>query len=272
MRWSELSSDVGLLSAVNTADRGQKWDDADRNGTTDDKRNWSNRFADACAAFLAEQFVGALPQARRANLSVYPEPGGAHERSIQLGEGSRKRIDVAVVHPLGGLRIDVSMKGLNFRGQNGNYDHNLTGRTYELEAELRAVRRLQPACMVFALYWLPIQATSDKLNSICSFARSVAHLRQMVHIRTNSRIRPVEDLDGAAVALYAPTQVQVSPTEVIERGVVRCMDVLAEPPRRGRPQLPTTTTVAHQVQRWVHCYLDSTIGVEPDWAPPEEPL
>ena len=47
------------------------------------------------------------------------------------------------------LRIDLSFKGLNFRDKKGDhYDKNLTGRTYELEDELRQVRRLQPSSFV----------------------------------------------------------------------------------------------------------------------------
>ncbi|MBO0728749.1 MAG: hypothetical protein J2P57_05790 [Acidimicrobiaceae bacterium] len=190
---------------------------------------------------------------------------------MKLGEGSRKRIDVAVVHRLGGLRIDVSLKGLNFRDRSGGqYDKNLTGRTYELEDELRTVRRLQPAAFVFGLYWLPLGAAMDKAAGESSLARTVLHLRARVHRAPPGVPRESERLDGAAVALYAPVKLTVTPQEAVERGVVRCLDVLADPPRRGRPLVSTTATIDDLVRGWIRIYLEATGVARPDWPEAEE--
>lgn len=86
-------------------------------------------------------------------------------------------------------------------------DHNLTGRTYELESELRQVRNLQPSAFVFAVYWLPLAAAWDKLSGETSFARSVLHLRARVHKGAPGTPRPLDFLDEASVALYATTGV-----------------------------------------------------------------
>jgi hypothetical protein len=202
---------------------------------------------------------------------VYPASGGTSERSILLGEGSRKRIDVAVVHPLGGLRIDISLKGMNFRGNSGNYDHNLTGRTYELEDELRQVRNKQPSAFVFALYWIPLAGAWDKAKAETSLARTVLLLRARVHKGAPGTPRPPDFLDGAAGALYAPADTPLGGSEVVQRGVFRCLDVTTEPPQRGRPRLDTTVSLDDILAAWVTLYLDSLGLVKPKWAQPEVP-
>jgi hypothetical protein len=225
-----------LLGALDKSDSLQTYDWCTTEGRVDDKRNWSNRFADACA-FMAAPIVrqglgtlGAPP-----DLVVYPTIGGAAEPPVILGEGSRKRIDVAVVHRLGGLRIDLSFKGLNFRDARGDhYDKNLTGRTYELEDELRQVRRLQPSSFMFALYWMPILSSTDKTTGESSFARSLMHLRARVHRGAPGTARDPGRLDGAGVALYAPTDTELTSGEVLARGVVRCVDATVDPPLGAR--------------------------------------
>ncbi len=271
MRWSDLTPDQRLMAALNRANDPSDYAQTEAEGSVDDKRNWSNRFADGCAALLAPVVRSAMRElGAPGDLRVYPEPGGEAERPVLLGEGSRKRIDVAVVHRLGGLRIDVSLKGLNFRDRGGGqFDKNLTGRTYELEDELRTVRLLQPATFVFALYWLPLGGATDKAKGESSFARTVLHLRARVHRAPPGVPRGSERLDGAAVALYAPTTLTVGPGEAVERGVVRCLDVLVDPPRRGRPLVETTLTMDGLVQGWVRSYLEATGVARPDWPEPE---
>jgi hypothetical protein len=269
-RWGDLAADGRLVAALDQADAGMTYAAAEA-GTVHDKRNWSNRFADAAARMLAG-FVGDAMQALRApsDLDLFPTGAGTAERPVVLGEGSRKRIDVAVVHRLGGLRIDFSLKGLNFRDHRGDhYDKNLTGRTYELEDELRQVRRLQPAAFVFALYWLPLPAAGDKASGPSSLARTVLHLRARVHKGAPGTARDPGRLDGAGVALYAPGDVPLTATEQVARGAVRGLDVLTDPPRRGRPKLETTVTLEGLVFRWTRLYLDAVGVAEPDWAEPE---
>src|SRR6516225_6900177 len=102
LRWSSLEPDPRLVSALDEADSAQTYQWCVEQGRVDDKRNWSNRFADACA-YMAAPIVrhglgtlGAPP-----DLVVLPTASGTAEPPVVLGEGSRKRIDVAVVHRLG---------------------------------------------------------------------------------------------------------------------------------------------------------------------------
>lgn len=274
LRWAQLSPDVRLVRALDEADDAGSYTEATVSGSVDVKRNWSNRFADAAARFLAPVLRQALAdEGGSEDLEVYPMAGGTSERTVVLGEGSRKRIDVAVVHRLGGLRIDLSMKGLNFKDRSSDhYDKNLTGRTYELEDEIRQVRRLQPACFVFALYWLPLPAASDKATGESSFARTVVHLRARIHRGAPGTARDAERLDGAGVALYAPAETALFGGEVVDRGVLRCLDVTSDPPRRGRPRVESTATVDEVVARWVRAYLEAVGAARPDWAEAEEDL
>lgn len=269
-RWATLVPDARLVEALDRADANQAYEWCATDGSTDDKRNWSNRFADACAHLLAPVVRRTLKEEGGSNdLAVYPEIGGTAERPVALGEGSRKRLDIAVVHWLSGLRIDLSLKGMNFRGEGGNYDHNLTGRTYELEDEIRVVRQRQPASFVFALYWLPIGAGTDKAKGDSSLARTLLHLRARVHRGAPGTARDPNRLDSAGIALYTPIATTTFGGELIERGALRCLDVHTEPPRRGRPQVETTVTVDELVRSWMRLYLDATGVAKPEWADPE---
>jgi hypothetical protein len=274
VRWSALTPDARLLSALDHTDAVQSYDWCNDNGKVDDKRNWSNRFADACASLAApivRQGLGSL--GAPPDLVVLPTTGGSAEPPVVLGEGSRKRIDVAVVHRLGGLRIDLSFKGLNFRDKRGDhYDKNLTGRTYELEDELRQVRRLQPSSFVFALYWMPLLGATDKLSGESSFARTLMHLRARVHRGAPGTARDPGRLDGAGVALYAPVETALPGGDSVARGVLRCADVHVDPPRRGRPRVEATWTLDELIHDWVRVYLEGVGAAAPDWAEAESEL
>jgi hypothetical protein len=270
-RWAELDPDARLLRALDEADAGGTYEWAESAGTVDDKRNWSNRFADACARMTAPIVRGGLNElGAPSDLVVLPTRGGSAEPPVILGEGSRKRIDVAVVHRLGGLRIDLSFKGLNFRDRRGDhFDKNLTGRTYELENEVRQVRQLQPSAYIFALYWMPVEGATDKATGESSFARTIVHLRARLHRGAPGTARERDRLDGAAVALYAPTDVALPRGSLIRRGVVRCGNAFVDPPRRGRPKVASTLTLDEVVHLWVRVYLEGVGAAAPDWAEPE---
>ena len=108
----ELTPDPRLLSALDHTDSIQNYDWCNDNGKVDDKRNWSNRFADTCASLAApivRQGLGSL--GAPADLVVLPTTGGSAEPPVVLGEGSRKRIDVAVVHRLGGVAHRPLLQG-----------------------------------------------------------------------------------------------------------------------------------------------------------------
>jgi hypothetical protein len=270
-RWAALDPDERLLAALERADHNGTYQWAGAEGTVHDKRNWSNRFADTCAQMVAplvRQALGTL--GAPADLVVLPTSGGSAEPPVILGEGSRKRIDVAVVHQLGGLRIDLSFKGLNFRDLRGDhYDKNLTGRTYELENEVRQVRQLQPSAYIFALYWMPLPGASDKTTGESSFTRTLLHLRARLHKGPPGTVRESDRIDGAGVALYAPTDVHLAGHEIVKRGVLRCADAFVDPPRRGRPRVDATLPIDGLVENWVRTYLEGVGVATPDWAQAE---
>ncbi|MDA8313051.1 MAG: hypothetical protein M0Z46_21035 [Actinomycetota bacterium] len=270
-RWAECQPNKAVLEALDTADRPMSYQQAVA-ARPSDRGQWSNRFADACALVGSDALRRSLRALGASNeLIVYPERGGRRERPVRLGEGSQKRVDVAVVHPYGGLRIDVTLKGMNF----ANYGHNLTGRTYEFEAEMQEVRRLQPACYLFAIFFVPLPGADDHVPS--SFAKTVVHLRKRVRMSLVGVPRPPDRLDGAAVALYAPVDVPLSGGEVVRRGVVRCFDVGApdapnEPPQRGRPEVSSTVAIGGLFDRWTTRYLEEAGGGRPQWANQEVDL
>lgn len=270
-RWADLLPDPHVAAALDRADTIAPYARVDAEGSVHDKKNWSNRFADACARGMARLVRSALGTLGGAgDLVVLPSTGGGAEPPVVLGEGSRKRIDVAVVHRLGGLRMDISCKGLNFRdGAGGQFDKNLTGRTYELEDELRSVRRLQPSAFVFALYWMPLGATTDKVSGESSLARAVVHLRARTQRGSFGSVRDPDRLDAAAIALYAPTITGLPSGEHVQRGVTRCLDVTTDPPRRGRPRVDTTLGLDELAMAWVRHYLDAVGAAAPNWAEPE---
>jgi hypothetical protein len=174
MRWSDLIPDEGMVAALDAADRGGSRAAAHEADQTA-KKNWSNRLADSCAQMVAN----ALRHQKLLNkYEIRPrEDGSGREALTFIAAGKKKRVDVIAATLASGLQMGMSLKGLNFRGPKGNFDHNLTGRTYELQDEVGAIHEYQAAAFMVALYFLPIQAAWDKATAPSSFARTVAHLR-----------------------------------------------------------------------------------------------
>ena len=76
-RWAELDPDARLLRALDEADAGGTYEWAESAGTVDDKRNWSNRFADACARMTAPIVRGGLNElGAPSDLVVLPRGAG----------------------------------------------------------------------------------------------------------------------------------------------------------------------------------------------------
>src|SRR5439155_18805730 len=72
------------------------------------------------------------------NSEVLPNSSTRAEPITSLLGGKSKKIDVVVSARTSGLQVGVSLKGMNFRDRKGlQFDKNLTGRTYELEDEVR---------------------------------------------------------------------------------------------------------------------------------------
>src|SRR5262245_59455528 len=137
MRWSDLEPTPEIVRALEHAGLPRPED-----GNQNQKRAWSEGFADACALAVAEGFRRS--ELRDKNIRPAVLAGGT-EPLTPLGSGTSKRIDVTIADPVLGLEIGVSLKGLNFRdGSSGNFDKNLTGRLYELADEVRLVHEHLP--------------------------------------------------------------------------------------------------------------------------------
>jgi hypothetical protein len=258
VRWADLGADEGMLGALKAA--GVRPLDGDRAA----KNNWSNRFADACAVMVAGE---VRQNAEFGRFEVRPNSDGSGREALTfVGSGDQKRVDVLASTLASGLQLGVSLKGMNFQdGQSGNYDKNLTGRTYELQAEVSAIHGYQPEAFLVGLFFLPIGATGDKQIGDSSFARTVARLRSRTGRIDTTLPSQLVRCDAAAVALYSPGD----PSDDVARGAVRFFDVMTDPPRRGRPRLDTTLQLPDLVDRWAE-QRQRAAGRKIDYVDPED--
>lgn len=256
--WTDLVAEDGMLEALDTA--GPRPLDGARAA----KNNWSNRFADACAVMVANE-VRENPEFGR--FEVRPNSDGSGREALTfVGSGDQKRVDVLASTLASGLQLGVSLKGMNFQDrQSGNFDKNLTGRTYELQAEVSAIHGYQPEAFLVGLFFLPIGATGDKRTGASSFARTVSRLRSKTGRIDTSLPSQLVRCDAAAVALYSPGD----PSDDVARGAVRFFDVLTDPPRRGRPRIETTLDLPELVAGWAE-QRQRAAGSKIDYVEPEE--
>ena len=261
MPWADLEPDQAMLAALDAADRGGTRAAA-HGGGQQPKKNWSNRFADACAQMVAD---AARRNAYLCTFEIRPNADGTGREALTfVAAGRKKRVDVIAATLASGLQMGFSLKGLNFPGPGGNFDHNLTGRTYELQDEVGAIHEYQAAAFMVGLYFLPVQAVNDKVAAASSFARTLAHLRARtgrmdLHLASHYR-----RCDAAAVALYAAGD----DGDGVERGVVRYLDVQDAPPRRGRPRVETMLTLDELLARFAAMQARDEEAIA--WADPEE--
>ena len=232
-------------------------------GSQDDKRKWSERFADGCAIAIAKQFSGHQELRRK---TVKPESLAAGTEPLTpLGAGVQKRIDVTVADAVLGLELGASLKGLNFvdRASN-NYDKNLTGRLYELGDEVRVVHEHLPHAFMVGIFFLPLGSCSDKrgVSAPSSFASTVVKLRARSGRLDVALAAHASRCDAAYVALYS-----IGEGGSFERGLVRFFDVRSNPPRRGRPKMECTLSLAEMADDVVAA---ATNRAAIDWADPEE--
>ena len=271
MKWRDLAPDPRMVAALEEADRPVLRAVA-LLGAREMRHKWSNAFADACARMLAAEVRN---HSTFKGLHVLPGEDGDSEPPTYVAGQKRKRVDVVVSSLVSGLQVGISLKGMNFRDEGGwQFDKNLTGRTYELQDEVRLIHEYQPAAFLVAVYFLPLGATEDKKSeaSESSFARTVQHLRARTGRLDASLPSQLARVDMAVVALYVPGDVEVfgreSYSDSFPRGVVRFLDVLTAPPRRGRPRVETTLSLGQLVDLIAERYQSG--GAEPvEWSDPE---
>ncbi len=278
MRWSDLQPDPALIRALEQADDLDTRAAAIEENTRVLKNKWSNRFADACARMVATEISR---HSRFVKSDVRPNEETKAEPVAFFAGGSSKNIDVIVSDVGVGLRVGVSLKGMNFRDRkNQNFDKNLTGRTYEIQDEVRVVHRTLPLAFMVGLYFIPLGATVDKRPS--SFGRTVQHLRARVGRSDPWSATQSERMDMAAVAIYVPGDdesfevtkrgeaTQFSYADALPKGVVRYFDIQNAPPRHGLPQLDMTYDLPGFVACVAERYDEFVSGGEEVWSEPSD--
>lgn len=255
MRWTDLSPEPGIVDALDHAGI------RNESGNQNEKRAWSERFANGCAIAFADQFRKSDLKKKRVRPNTLAE---GTEPLTPLGSDTKKRIDVTVSDPVLGLEIGASLKGLNFKdGSSGNFDKNLTGRLYELGDEVRLVHEHLPHAFMVGVFFLPLDSVSDKKEGNSSFANAVRKLRERTGRLDVALAGHAARCDASYVALYT-TGVEAAG---YPRGACRFLNVLSDPPRRGRPKIETTLSISQVVAQVVDAAMSS---VNMKWEEPEE--
>lgn len=214
----------------------------------DDKKNYAQRLSASIAQLVANKlretdlFPGVLPSADGAGLES-KSSAGAH--------GKLKKTDVRYGTRDTGLELLVSIKTLNFRDTSkkkeevtlGRYTKNMVRNDHELRAEAMDHHERHPYAVLVALFFLPISACDDAGSDKSSFAHAVMTFRARAGRQEPSE--PGQKFEAMYIGLYEP--------EGEHRGDVAFFDVLARPPRRGRP-------AAHHVAKSGLFSLEEVIG------------
>jgi hypothetical protein len=191
-------------------------------------------------------FADALrssPSFRR--LEIRPNPDGTGREALTgVGGRGQKKVDVIASSLSAGLQVAISLKAENFPFGDQTYGKNLKNRLYELQDEVRAIHEYQPRAYVVGVFFLPLDATTDRPKR-SSFSRAVANLRSRTGRLDFTLPTQLNKLDWAVIGLYVPENVPGRS----QRGVVRYFDVFANPPKVGRPTLDLTMTIEGVVSK-----------------------
>ena len=255
MRWNELEPEPGIFAALDHA--GDRPEDGDQN----EKRHWSENFANGCAVAIADAFR----ESELSDKSILPGSlAGGTEPLTPLGSGTQKRIDVTGTDAVLGLEVGVSLKGLNFRDKRtGNFDKNLTGRMYELTDEVRLVHEHLPHAFMVGVFFLPLPSVEDKKSgSTSSFARTVVKLRERTGRLDPALAGHAARCDLTYVGLYSSGE-----PPGIAKGACRFHNTQVSPPKTGRPKIDQTFSLADMIDGIVS---RATYTEDIDWADSEE--
>jgi hypothetical protein len=265
-RWSDLQPEAGMIAALDHADvettratieaeaariaaAGLTKDQRkrEREPLRDMRKRWSERLANGSATMIADEIRGHRVITRRFRVAPLSD-GSGQETFWPLGYRSGKRIDVVVAGELAGLQLGASLKGLNFRDdEGGNFDKNLTGRLYELADEMSTVHRHLPRAHMAGIFFMPADACFDKGPGQSSFAHAVLDLRRRSG-RDPADPAHLSRCDFAAVGVYSPGG-STDAERNMDRGVVRFFAVDQAPPRRGLPTVENTLSLSELTDR-----------------------
>lgn len=193
--------------------------------TSTSKKNYAQALSTSLAIKVADalrpDFRGILPTS----------DGRGAESRARTGKGF-KRLDVNFSTLELGLALGVSLKSVNFpEGKNKNYAKNVTRVDNELRAEAEDYHLRQPYAVLVAMYFVPIESTSNATERKPS---SFGHMVRILRHRTQRR----SPTDGPSlfekifIGLYEPDGSQ--------RGQVSFFDVEQDPPYQGKPQVTLT--------------------------------
>jgi hypothetical protein len=153
-------------------------DEASQNET----RHYSETFSREIALWIRDRMIEEF------NGAEVLRPEGKVDTIYGRGHKG-KSLDVAVLDARKYLLVDISIKTFNFKDRKTkNYQHNFTGRFYELLGEELDLRRSYPCSSLVALIFLPEDGTRDKATS--SFARCVQQFSKIAKRNPNSTSEP----------------------------------------------------------------------------------
>lgn len=248
--WLDLEPTMAMIRALDYADRGSP----EIRDVQNDKRRWSELFADGCAWMIADEIRKYL---LAVGLLVLPEKYGQKSEPVILLGDTKKSVDVAVVAKhLMGLQVGFSLKGFNTMDcRTKAYDKNLRARVSEVATEMLFIHSHLPRAKMIAIYFMPIEAGFDKSSpSSSSFARAVDIIGRQTG-RAHPFLNP-ENSDKSFIALYSKDF-----SLGVQRGVLRLFDVNFEPNGSGLPVVPRTYSLDEVLRD--HCYLDPTKNSKP---------
>lgn len=216
--------------------------------TQNEKRAWSEKFADGTAFLIADTFkkFGSSSGSPIKGKQIRPDRSkGRAEPLTPLSASTKKRIDVTVVDSLLGLEIGISLKSLNFAdSSSGNYDKNITGRLYELGDEMRLVHEHLPQAFMVGIVFLPLEATTDK-PSVSSFANAILKLGNRTGRLDPSLAVHNSRCDLSFVGLYTRTPNRLA----LPGGLLRFYSTDEPPPKSGRPKIVNSFSVKSLVEK-----------------------
>ncbi|MBN1347754.1 MAG: hypothetical protein JXQ73_34025 [Phycisphaerae bacterium] len=130
---------------------------------------------------------------------VYPQPGGAGERTFQGGLGP-KRVDVTHSDEQHGLLLAISVKSINF----APFGKNLKNRFADLCTEAVTLHMRFPYAVVCAFFAFPVTSSQDGSEGrrISTFVRAT---RLLATISGRSQhTDPAEKYENITMMLYEP--------------------------------------------------------------------
>lgn len=242
IKWRDLQPEPGMVRALDSADSKTPKTRHSQN----QKRRWSEVFADWCAVMIAD----GIRKTELANmLHVFPdELGQKLEQVVCLGD-SRKAVDVVVAAKLlMGLQVGFSLKGFNTPdGKSGSYDKNLRNRLNDMAMEMLHIHTYLPMAKMIGICFMPLESVSDKSSKFEStFSRTLELLGQQT-----GRPHCYEQLhkfDKSFVCLYSANE-----ESTIARGVARFIEVSSRTEQVGLPIVSATLSLDEMLMN--HCFL-----------------